>query len=101
MSLYYQTLYNLYLTAVWLTLNYFEPGKINSKKRESVHPEAVCNDENEVEVEGEIKIRTQRYEDTLTVKTVVKVGLLDRGQKPPRTTEILLTEDSVRAEITV
>ena len=68
-----------------------------TQKRESVHPEAVCNDENEVEVEGEIKIRTQRYEDTLTVKTVVKVGLLDRGPKPPRTMEILLTEDSVRA----
>ena len=50
-------------------------GKINWK-RESVHPEAVCNDENEVEVEGEIKIRTQRYEDTLTVKTIVKVGSL-------------------------
>ena len=48
-----------------------------TQKRESVHPEAVCNDENEVEVEGEIKIRTQRYEDTLTVKTVVKVGLLN------------------------
>lgn len=61
-----------------------------TQKRESVHPEAVCNDENEVEVEGEIKIRTQRYEDTLTVKTVVKVGLLERGRKRPRTMGIML-----------
>ena len=54
-------------------VNYNYQGKL-TQKRESVHPEAICNDENDVEVEGEIKIRTQRYEDTLTVKTIVKEG---------------------------
>ena len=70
-------------------------GKINWK-RESVHPEAVCNDENEVEVEGEIKIRTQRYEDTLTVKTIVKVGPLYQRFSPNKIQPFLLLRGRFR-----
>ena len=40
--------------------------------REAVHTDAVCQRDDQVEVNGQISVRTQRYEDALTIQTSVK-----------------------------